>query len=304
MLITCVAIADDPTHFFGDVTANPDWARLGQHLSYEWIEQAVAYTGKASIRKRRLPAEQVDWLVIALALYRHQSISEVIDELDLALPDMKASFVSKSGVAQARQRLGAELFKALSGTSARVWTEQYLFKSLGLFAMDVTTLKTSDTPAHREHFGAQVYPSERVGSYPQVRGVTLTAIPTYLIRNATFGPYDVNEMLYAKELLAFIPDDSLTAFDKGFLSAKILCTLISAGSNRHFVIPAKANARWEIVKGTAEDGVVAMRVSPQARKKCPNLPESWRVRAITVIDQSAQACAPDLPIRPPTLQGV
>ena len=151
-------------------------------------------------------------------------------------------------------------------------------------------------------FGAQVYPSERVGSYPQVRGVTLTAIPTYLIRNATFGPYDVNEMLYAKELLAFIPDDSLTAFDKGFLSAKILCTLISAGSNRHFVIPAKANARWEIVKGTAEDGVVAMRVSPQARKKCPNLPESWRVRAITVIDQSAQACAPDLPIRPPMLQ--
>lgn len=72
-------MADDSPHFFGDETANPDWARLGQHLPYEWIEQAVAYTGKASIRKRRLPAEQVAWLVIALALYRHQSISEVVD---------------------------------------------------------------------------------------------------------------------------------------------------------------------------------------------------------------------------------
>ena len=49
-------MADDPIHFFGDATADPDWARLGQHLPYEWIEQAVAYTGKASIRKRRLPA--------------------------------------------------------------------------------------------------------------------------------------------------------------------------------------------------------------------------------------------------------
>ncbi|MFL6715606.1 MAG: transposase domain-containing protein [Burkholderiaceae bacterium] len=35
--------------------------------------QAVAYTGKASSRKRRLPTEQVARLVIALALYRHQS---------------------------------------------------------------------------------------------------------------------------------------------------------------------------------------------------------------------------------------
>ena len=285
-------MADDPTYCFGDKTSNPDWARLGQHLPYEWIEQAVAYTGKASIRKRRLPAEQIVWLVIALALYRHQSISEVVDELDLALPDMKATFVCKSAVAQARQRLGAEPLKALFEISARVWTEQdckqYLFKGLSLFAVDGTTLKTSDTPAHREHFGAQVYPSKRVSGYPQVRSVTLTAIPTHLIRNATFGPYDVNEMLYAREILDSIPDDSLTAFDKGFLSAEILCALTTAGSNRHFVIPAKANTKWEIVEGTAEDAVVIMRVSPQARKKCPNLPETSRVRAITVIDQSAR----------------
>ncbi|MFL6719176.1 MAG: transposase domain-containing protein [Burkholderiaceae bacterium] len=81
----------------------------------------MAYTGKASIRKRRLPAEPVAWLVIALAWYRHQSISEVVDELDLALPDMKDSFVIKSAVAQARQRLGAEPLKALFAISARAW---------------------------------------------------------------------------------------------------------------------------------------------------------------------------------------
>jgi hypothetical protein len=261
-------------------------------LPYEWIEQAVAYTGKASIRQRRLPAEQVVWLVVALALYRHQSISEVVDDLDLALPDFKAPFVSKSAVAQARQRLGAAPLKALFELSARSWSaqdsKQYLFKGLSLFAMDGTTLKTADTPEHREHFGAQVYPSNTVSSYPQVRGVTLTAVPTHLIRNATFGPYGVNEMLYAKELLSSIPDDSLTAFDKGFLSAEILCGLTSAGTNRHFVIPAKANTKWEMIDGTPNDAIVEMRVSPQARKKCPSLPEVWRARAITVIDQSAR----------------
>jgi hypothetical protein len=155
--------------------------------------------------------------------------------------------------------------------------------------MDGTTLKTADTPEHRGHFGAQVYPSGRVSSYPQVRGVTLTAVPTHLIRNAVFGPYGTNEMLYAKELLASIPDDSLTAFDKGFLSAEILCGLTGAGANRHFIIPAKANTKWEVLDDmpghTPDDMMVAMRVSPQARKKCPALPEVWHARAITVLDE-------------------
>jgi len=283
---------DNALHFLVQAQEDPDWARLGQHLPYEWIEQAVAYTGKASIRQRRLPAEQVVWLVVALALYRHQSISEVVDDLDLALPDPQAPFVSKSPVAQARQRLGSEPLRVLFEISAKTWSEQdrkqYLFKGLSLFAMDGTTLKTADTPEHREHFGEQIYPSGRISSYPQVRGVTLTAVPTHLIRDAKFGPYGINEMLYAKELLASIPDDSLTVLDKGFLSAEILCGLTKGGANRHFIIPAKANTKWELVSGTPDDAVIEMRVSPQARKKCPDLPETWRVRAITIIDQSAR----------------
>ncbi|WEF31355.1 IS4 family transposase [Pseudoduganella chitinolytica] len=283
---------DDALHFLVQAQEDPDWARLGRHLPSEWIEQAVVHTGKASIRRRRLPAEQVVWLVVALALYRHQSISEVVDDLDLALPDVQAPFVSKSAVAQARQRVGAEPLRALFEISAKAWSEQdrkqYLFKGLSLYAMDGTTLKTADTPEQRDHFGEQSYASGRIASYPQVRGVTLTAVPTHLIRDAKFGPYGINEMLYAKELLASIPDDSLTVFDKGFLSAEILCGLTVGGTNRHFIIPAKSNTKWEVVGGTADDAMIEMRVSPQARKKCPDLPETWRARAITIIDQSAR----------------
>ena len=266
----------------------PDWSRLGQHLPYEWIEQAVAQTGRASIRHRRLPAGQVVWLIIALALYRHQSISEVVDELDLALPDVDAPFISKSAVAQARQRLGEAPLKWLFQTSARAWSSQdqdaYLFKGLNLLAMDGTTLRTADSPANRKHFGAQAYSSGAVSSYPQVRGVTLMAIPTHLVIDAVFRPYDMNEMLYAKMLVPGIADHTLTVFDKGFLAAEILCGLTANGHNRHFLIPAKANTKWVVVEGAPEDAIVQMRVSPQARKKLPALPEYWRARAIQVID--------------------
>lgn len=270
----------------------PDWARLGEHLPYEWIEQAVAATGRASIRHRRLPAEQMVWLIIALALYRHQSISEVVDDLDLALPDAQTPFVSKSAVAQARQRLGEAPLKWLFQTSAQAWNkqdhDQYLFQGMRLLAMDGTTFRTDDSPANREHFGAQSYASGAVASYPQVRGVTLTAIPTHLVVDAVFGRYDTNEMLYAKTLVPDIPDHSLTVFDKGFLAAEILCGLTGNGHNRHFLIPAKGNTKWEIIEGIAGDAIVQMRVSPQARKKSPTLPQYWRARAIEAVDSQGR----------------
>jgi hypothetical protein len=93
--LTFVIEAQEPT----------DLRRLAEHLPYEWVTRAVQATGAASIRRRRLPAEQVVWLVIALAMYRHWSISEVLDSLDLALPNEAAPFVSKSAVVQARQRV-------------------------------------------------------------------------------------------------------------------------------------------------------------------------------------------------------
>ena len=154
--------------------------------------------------------------------------------------------------------------------------------------MDGTTLRTHDTKENRTHFGAQNYVGDTVASYPQVRGVTLTALPTHLIRNAVFGPYATNEMVYAKELVPHIPADSLTVFDRGFLSAEILCALTAGPENRHFLIPAKSNTKWEHVEGDEHDALVRMRVSPQARAKCPQLPEFWEARAITVIDSQAR----------------
>jgi hypothetical protein len=283
---------NDALHFLADGLESPDWRRLGQHLPYDWIEEAVICTHAVSIRHRRLPAEQVVWLVIALALYRHKSIGEVLDDLGLAIPDEQAPFVSKSAAAQARQRLGAEPLQWLFERSARAWCGQdrraYLFKGLQLFAMDGTTLRTHDTADNRAHFGAQGYVGQTVASYPQVRGVTLTALPTHLIRDAVFGPYATNEMLYAKQLVAQIPADSLTVFDRGFLSAEILCALTAGAGNRHFLIPAKSNTKWEVLEGDAQDAIVRMRVSPQARAKRPELPEFWEARAITVIDQHAR----------------
>jgi hypothetical protein len=51
------------------------------------IEECLLATGTATIRRRRLPAEQVIWLVLGMALTRNLPIAEVIRRLDLVLPD-------------------------------------------------------------------------------------------------------------------------------------------------------------------------------------------------------------------------
>ena len=86
----------------------PSLDALKGHLDPLWIEEALGYAGTASIRRRRLPAEQVVWLIIGMALYRGESIEQVVERLDLALPNKRNTLLAKSAIAQARRRLKPE----------------------------------------------------------------------------------------------------------------------------------------------------------------------------------------------------
>ena len=79
---------------------------LRRNIDPEWILQALEATETATVRNRRLPAEQVVWLVIGMALFRNRSIEDVVNKLDLALPCISLT-VAPSSVVEARARLGA-----------------------------------------------------------------------------------------------------------------------------------------------------------------------------------------------------
>ena len=57
-----------------------------RHIDAPWIEEALLATGTATVRRRRLPGEEVVWVVLGMALFRDRPIEDVVSKVDLALP--------------------------------------------------------------------------------------------------------------------------------------------------------------------------------------------------------------------------
>jgi hypothetical protein len=115
---------------------------LGRHIPFEWIEQAIASSeGMATLRKRRLPASQVIWLVLGMALFRKHPIDDLVDKLDLALPDPRFPTVAPSAVSQARARVGEEPMQRLFDRCSSQWAHDSAdsdrWRGLAVYGVDV-----------------------------------------------------------------------------------------------------------------------------------------------------------------------
>lgn len=259
--------------------------RFRADLDPEWIDQALAATGTATLRRRRLPAEQVVWLVLGMALYRNRSIVEIVHKLDLALPDEHGRPVAASAVPKARARVGPEPLAWLFARCAAAWTGRETaseWRGLALYGVDGTTVRVPDSPANRAHFGGHPAGSgDGESGYPLARVVALMELRSHLLRAAAFGPHAAGEYTYAAPLWAAVPNDSLTIVDRGFLAAAPLLALAGAGTNRHWLVRAKRNTRYRVLEELGPGDVwVEMQVSSQARRRDPALPATWQARAL------------------------
>ena len=261
-----------PSHFQG----------IRERLEPAWIEEALLATGSASIRRRRLPADQVVWLVLGMALMRDKPLPEIVDRLELALPGRNKQVMAASAVAQARARLGPDPIEWLFLRSADAWAHRsaaaHLWNGLGVYGVDGSTLRTPDSDENRAHFGTQAGRRKSKSGYPLVRIAVLMAVRSHVMAAASFGPYG-SEHVYATDLWPSVPKDSVVLVDRAFLAANILIPLQQGG--RHWLTRATTRSRWKVLERLGPgDNIVEMEVSDRARRTAPSLPKTWRLRAI------------------------
>lgn len=250
-----------------------------RHLNPAWIEEALTWAGTVSMRRRRLPAEQVVWLVIGMGLLRDWSVEEIVDRLELALPDKKNTLVAKSAIAQARQRLGEEPLAYLFAATAAEWAtrsaDAHRWRGLALYGLDGTTLRVADSPENRAAFGGQSAGGGRGESgYPQVRVVAMLALRSHVLSAFRFADYSTGETTLARDIWNEVPEDSLVVIDRNFLVKPDLIHLETSG-NRHWLSRSKVNTKWAVREKLGRDDYLV-----EWDVKATGLPTTWTLRAI------------------------
>ncbi|WP_177345406.1 transposase domain-containing protein, partial [Pseudomonas sp. PA27(2017)] len=80
-----------------------------QNIPVEWVASALNLSTQATIRRRRLPSDQVLWLVQLLRPQHLLFFFEVARRLNICAQGLASDqLLARSGVTEARKRLGAD----------------------------------------------------------------------------------------------------------------------------------------------------------------------------------------------------
>ena len=209
-----------------------DYISLGVIAKFfpaEKVQEVLQQTKRASVRERDLPAHVVVYYVIALALYMRSSYREVLRCLLegvqwLLDPSTKIKVAGKSGISQARSRLGAEplkrLYDSVVAPIAELRTRGAWYRKWRLVSIDGSTLDTADTAENEKAFGRSE--SGRGSSaFPKIRFVALLESGTHVLCRARMGPYRTHEIDLAREVLPALQKGMLCLADRLFPSYEL-----------------------------------------------------------------------------------
>jgi Insertion element 4 transposase N-terminal/Transposase DDE domain len=247
-----------------------DYISLGVIAKFfpkEKVHAVLEQTGRASLRERDLPAYVVVYYVIALALYMRSSYREVLRCLLegvqwLLDPSVSIRVVGKSGISQARTRLGVEpvqaLYQAMVAPMAETQTKGAWYRQWRLVSLDGSTLDVADTQENEKAFGR---PGASRGSaaFPKIRFVALLENGTHVLWAARVDKYATDELTLAEEVVPALRKGMLCLADRFFPSHKLWQKAAATGAD--LLWRTRQNARLEIDQ-RLPDGSYLSRIYP------------------------------------------
>jgi len=257
-----------------------DYISLGVIAKYfpvEKIHEVLKETKRASVRERDLPAHVVVYYVIALALYMRSSYREVLRCLWegvqwLLDPSAKVKVAGKSGISQARSRLGAEplqkLYEAVVGPIAKKGAKGAWYRQWRLVSLDGSTLDVADTAENEEAFG-RPGASRGASAFPKLRFVALLENGTHVLWSAHMDQYATDELKLAEKVIPSLRKGMLCLADRFFPSYKLWWAAAKTGAD--LLWRTRQNARLDMEK-RLPDGSYLSRIyaSTKDRRKKRN----------------------------------
>jgi len=203
------------------------------------FDAVLKNTGRASIRQRDLPAHVVVYYVIALALYMQSSYREVLRCLLEGIqwllgPGMIVKVVGKSGISQARTRLGwkpiQQLHDKVVKPIAVESTKGAWYRSWRLVSLDGSTMDIADEKENEEAF-ARPSASRGTSAFPQLRFVSLVENGTHVLFGTRMEGVKTGEITLAKEVLPSLRKGMLCLADRNFFGFELWNQARGTGSD-------------------------------------------------------------------------
>lgn len=218
----------------------------------EKVDEILRQTERTSVRERDLPAHVVVYYVIALALYMRSSYREVLRCLLegvqwLLDPSAKVKVAGKSGISQARSRLGAEpvkqLYDAVVTPIAEKRTQGAWYRQWRLVSLDGSTLDVADTAENESAFGR---PGASRGSsaFPKIRFVALLENGTHVLWAARMDRYSTDELTLAESVIPALCKEMLCLADRFFPGYKLWQMAAKTGGDLLWRV--RGNARLDV----------------------------------------------------------
>ena len=247
-----------------------DYISLGviaKFFPLEKVREALAQTNRVSIRERDLPAHVVVYYVIALALYMRSSYREVLRCLLegvqwLLDPSATAKVAGKSGISQARSRLGPaplkKLYETLVAPMAEPRTRGAWYRQWRLVSLDGSTLDVADTTENDRAFGR---PGASRGSsaYPKIRFVGLLENGTHVLWAAQVDKYATDEITLAQAVVPALKEGMLCLADR--FSPSYVLWRKAAATGADLLWRVRRNARLDVDQ-RLPDGSYLSRIYP------------------------------------------
>lgn len=196
---------------------------LARAFPVEKVRAALAASGKTSLRQRDLPAHVVVYYVLALSLYMQASSREVLrcllEGLQWLRLGARINIAGKSGISQARTRLGSEVMRRLHdelvAPVAVAGTRGAWFRRWRLVSLDGSTLDIADTPANEAAFGR---PGTGHGeaAFPQIRFVSLVENGTHVLFGSAMSGCTSGEIALSRAVLPALKPGMLCLADRNF----------------------------------------------------------------------------------------
>ena len=235
------------------------------------VDEILAKAGKRSERQRDLPAHVVVYYVLALTLFMQVSYREVLRCLLegiewLSIPGTRVKVTGKSGISQARTRLGyapiKNLHDAVVKPIADKKTRGAWYRKWRLVSLDGSTMETADNGENEAAFG-RPGASRGQSSYPRIRFVALVENGTHVLFGTQMGGYHTSEVTLAKGVMPRLESGMLCLADRYFFGYELWQQ--ARGSGTDLLWRVRKNAALPRLK-VLPDGSYLSRIYPYRQK--------------------------------------